>query len=130
MNRSLQLLRLSFAIVLTMVVSLLPHHHHHGEPCLVFDKCLTHEHHNGCSDDDAPILPCNESSCYLQATKFFTQMERLGEIHPLHFDLVVPDEIDFFPNAYISHHRGITELSYPLFAGNQKKHYLRGPPIY
>ena len=125
----LQLLRIAVAIVLTMVVGMLPHHHHHGDPCWVFDECLTHQHTETCPEDDGPNIPCNENSCYLQAMKVFTQVERPDEIHPQCFELALPDEISFTPNFYYSHNHRITPLSYPLHSGNQQRHYLRGPPV-
>lgn len=128
MKYPLQLLHITVAVVLTMVVGMLPHHHHHGDPCWVFDKCLTHQHSENCPENDAANLPFNEHSCHLQAMKVFTQVERPNEIHPQSFDLALPDEIALIPHFYYTHHR-TTHLSCPLFSGKPPRHYLRGPPV-
>ena len=129
MKYRLQLLRVTVAIVLTMVVSVLPHHHHHGVPCCVFDECLTHQHTETCPENDAASTPCNDNSCYLQAMRVFTMIERADKIHPILIDLIVPDVIAFTPIFYNSHHHRITSLSYPLHSGNLQRFYLRGPPV-
>ena len=129
MKHSLQLLRISVAIVLTMVLGLLPHHHHHGSVCLFLDECITHQHTDNCPDNEEHPLPCHEDSCNLEAMKFFTQVERQDEIRPIFIDIVLADETILLSHNYISHHHRITHTSYPLHSGSLQKHYLRGPPI-
>ena len=124
-----RLLRVIVAIVLTMVVSVLPHHHHHGDAYWVFDECLTHEHTETCEEEQTHDLPCNEHSCYLQAMKLFTQVERMDKIHHLFLDFVLPQEITITPYFYYFDSKRITLSSYPLHSGNLQKHYLRGPPV-